>query len=380
MVTWRTAVGAGAALLLFGSGALAQDAAPGADAEPPAQARVAAEPRPFVFHAPVSIAPAHRAVLLYANVEHAHLVKRALVVYRTTANPTLREVVFERADPGPFVATIPAEDVRPGHVEYTVELETTTGDRWSIFAARSRLHSVLVPDDLTDLRERASAERLGGRRSVTFARGEYVSFGSSSAVVTTTGGTVLRAQHEIRDRYWRIEGGYAHRPLRDVTEFGVRLGVLRGESPVPDVEDEEQFKVGLNYASPWVTLRAANFFHLRGDFLTSVTEVGFSLGGGAAIIAGDPLGSRLTVGFESIRVFGTRFFSRMDVQLGDTVTIAPVVEVTNMPHADRYGVRLLSELQLTTRGGFGIAGQFGYQARDSTRGGAGGGVTVSYAF
>jgi hypothetical protein len=57
-----------------------------------------------------------------------------------------------------------------------------------------------------------------------------------------------------------------------------------------------------------------------------------------------------------------------------------MVEVTNMPHADRYGVRLLSELSFQLGGGLQAAARLGYQARDADSGGLSGGASVSYAF
>ena len=95
---------------------------------------------------------------------------------------------------------------------------------------------------------------------------------------------------------------------------------------------------------------------------------------------GDPYGSKLTLGFETIQVFGTRFFSRMDVVASDCIIVAPIIEVTNMPSADQYGVRLLGEVAVEVGGGFSAALKGGYQARAATSGGPSGGATLSYAF
>ena len=64
----------------------------------------------------------------------------------------------------------------------------------------------------------------------------------------------------------------------------------------------------------------------------------------------------------------------------DRVTVAPVVEVTDMPHAENFGVRLLGELGFALGGGFGAAIRGGYQARRWTEGGPGLGVNLSLAF
>jgi hypothetical protein len=114
--------------------------------------------------------------------------------------------------------------------------------------------------------------------------------------------------------------------------------------------------------------------------LSSVTEVGFSVGTGAALLIGDPYGSKLSLGFETIQVFGTRIYSRMDIAARRGLMISPIVEVTDMPHADRFGVRLLAEARYDAGKGFGLGFLGGYQARVATSGGPTLGISGSYAF
>jgi len=118
--------------------------------------------------------------------------------------------------------------------------------------------------------------------------------------------------------------------------------------------------------------------------LTSVTEVGFSVGGGGALLIGDPYGTRLTLGAETIgfssTYFGSRFYSRLDILVREGITVAPVVEVTDMPHAESFGVRLFGDAAIALPRGFGLGLRAGYQARRSTSGGVGLGTTASYSF
>jgi hypothetical protein len=365
----------------------APSAAPDKSADSSEQKSEAAPPAtpavPKVHHAPVSVATAHEVLAIRADIEHPELVKRALVVYRTPGVPELKEVEFQRASSGPYVAEIPADDLRWPSLGYAIEIEPMTGSRIAAFASRSQLHEVEVPEDLMDIRERALDERLGHRRSVFSASGDYVSFGTSP-------GQNLNGQTQaLNDHYYRLEAGYTYRPLRFVTEFGVRAGLVRGVAPVevlsasqlgPGQSPEDRFNVGLNYGAPSVRIRLHDQVHLEGELLASVTEVGFSWGGGGSILLGDPYGSKLTLGFESIQVFGNRFYSRMDVVATDRIIVAPIIEVTDMPHADTYGVRLLGEVAIDLGQGFSVALRGGYQARRSTSGGAAGGGTLSYSF
>lgn len=234
-----------------------------------------------------------------------------------------------------------------------------------------------------DARERALNQRLAGRRSVFSASGDYVDFGNSAVETVSPSGVI--GVRNVRDRYFRLEGGYTFRPLRVVTEFSLRAGVVRGTSPVPSADQasatqRDPFAVGLNYGAPSVRVRLADAWHVEGEFLTSVTEEGFSLGAGAALLIGDPYGAKLTLGFESIRTFGTRIWSRMDIPASSRFLFSPIIEITDMPHADSFGVRLLGELSFDVGAGFSIAVRGGYQARLFTEGGASTGGTLSYAF
>jgi hypothetical protein len=189
----------------------------------------------------------------------------------------------------------------------------------------------------------------------------------------------------VADQYWRAEVGYTYRPLRTVAEFGIKIGVVRGTSLVTLTEaDFSRYSVGLNYAEPWIRFRMADAWHLELSALASITEIGFSVGGGTALLIGDPYGTRLTLGAETIgfssTYFGSRFYTRLDILIREGFTVAPVVEVTDMPHAQSFGVRLYGDASLTLPRGFGLGLRAGYQARDFTSGGVSGGTTVSYAF
>jgi hypothetical protein len=136
----------------------------------------------------------------------------------------------------------------------------------------------------------------------------------------------------------------------------------------------------MNYGAPTVRLRLHDLLQLEVEVLTSVTDRGYAMGAGGAVLLGDPYGSKLTLGVEGVNKFGTRIFSRMDIVASRFVTVAPIIEVTNMPHAEHFGVRLLGELDFAPGAGFGFALRGGYQARVFTAGGPSGGLTLRYAF
>ena len=365
--------------------------APALAAEPPPNPftgeRTPGAARPKLHHSPLTSVPAHEPLLVTASIEHPELVKRALLIYATEGATSQREVEFRRGATQ-YIAEVPAEQLVPRWLEYSLELELLDGSRQVVFASRQHPHRVAVPEELMDARERALYQRLGGRRSVFSASADYVDFGTSHATRADAAGNAVGSN--VRDHFFRLEGGYTYRPLRFVTEFSLRAGVVRGKSPVPfddgggdtsgAAKPADPFAVGLNYGAPSVRLRLADICHVEGEFLTSVTEKGFSLGAGAAVLLGDPYGGKLTLGFESIKTFGTRFWSRMDIPATTRVMFSPIIEITDMPHANKFGVRLLGELGFDVGAGFTLAARGGYQARLFTEGGASGGGTLSYSF
>jgi hypothetical protein len=70
----------------------------------------------------------------------------------------------------------------------------------------------------------------------------------------------------------------------------------------------------------------------------------------------------------------------MDIAVVERVMISPMIEVTDMPHAEAFGVRLLGEAAFVLGGGFAAGVRGGYQARKSTSGGPSFGGHVALAF
>jgi hypothetical protein len=331
-----------------------------------------------VHHAPIAVANPHEDLQVKASIDRANLLRRAILVYRSAAG-VVREAVFQRAADGPYMAIVPAADMLSPWMAYAIEVEDLNGVRSSAFASREAMQNVQVADEIGDLRERAMARRHDNRRSVVTASAEYVYFGRTSVPVTTKDNPTLHNE-KVPDQYYRIEGAYTYRPWRTIAEFSIRIGAVRGTSIVEGEQDRSKYDVGLNYGSPSVRFRLHDAWHLEGWFLTSVTEVGFSAGAGGALLIGDPYGSKLTIGGESIRTFGSRFYTRMDIQANRWMQVAPIVEVTDMPHAERVGVRLLGEARFDVGSGFYAGVRGGYQARLSTSGGASAGLILAYAF
>ncbi len=383
---------AGAIALLLGAFA----APASADEAPPAPLQPAGEkpssPQvPEVHHAPVASTFQHEPLKIVARLDHPELVRSMSLVLRN-AEGKWRTTPFLRAAED-YVAVVPGAEIEPPGLGYTIEIERLDGAVIAGFASRAAPFPILVIEDRADARERAAMERLLGRRSVATFSAELVRFGTTAGRSPIPCGVGQQGcapgqaiTPVINDQYFRIEAGYTYRPMRTVAEFSLRGGVVRGQSLVGSVAvyDVDSYKVGLNYASPSVRFRLADAWHLDVSGLTSITEVGFSVGGGSALLIGDPHGSRLTLGFETIgfkeQYFGSRFYTKVDLTAGERVRLSPQIEVTDMPHAESFGVRLLGDVSVDIARGFSATMRGGYQARRSTSGGPTLGASLSLGF
>ncbi len=333
----------------------------------------------IVHHAPIAAVEENEPIPIRIRVERADRAKRVLLVYQNGSG--IHEVAFERSEQEgaeAYAAEIPGSEVHAPKIGYAIVVEGVDGVRHDAFASRAAMHDVQILEDEGDLRERAQLERIGHRRSLLTLSTEYAYFGTENATVTGPNGTLSTTP--VRDEYWRVDGSYTYRILRTVAEFGMSFGVVRGSAIVPSSSNPNDFNVGLNYGAPRIRFRATDWLHFDLELLTSITEVGFAVGGGGDVILGSPYETHVTLGVEGIQVFGVRGWARLDIPAGHRFTIAPTVEVTNMPHASDAGVRLLLDASVNVGKGFSLGLRAGYMARTFDNGGFGGGAQVGYAF
>lgn len=359
-VPWGVALALGVAL----------SAAPVSAAEP--------EVLPELQHTPVSTARASQPLELALELTHPELLRRAVLLHRSPGEANFHEVPFQRGREH-YRAALGAESVRAAGLRYAIELELENGQRLPGFASRAEPFDVQVQLSKEEADEKSALMRLNGHRSAATLSAEWVTFGKTRvALVAEPDAAPVSVSQD--DDYYRLEASYTYRPLRTVNEFGVRLGLVRGSAAANASLPDADLDVGLNYAAPWLRLRIDDVVYATGHIVTGVTEVDFSLGVGLQLTLGDPYGANLSVGFEAIEGFGSRFFTRVNIVVVEGLVLAPIIEATDMPNAGHYGVRLLSELGFQVTPELRIAVLGGYQARNAVSGGPSLGTTASVSF
>lgn len=340
-----------------------------------------ARERAVVHHTPLLVADEGRELTLSIDVDGE--IDRAYLVYRRHDEPIGHRPFVDRSA-SHWTVDVPAEVVASPGFGYTIEiLERVDGQehRRAVFASRDELHRVQVSEPMSDIVERRLLDRVDGRRHVVSASAAWVDFGETD-VVTMGPATGVSRRDVSDDHYWRAEARYDYRFLVVLYSLGLRLGVLRGSSPIEDryPTGDDPAGVGLNYAVPELRLRFHDVFHMDAGVIVGVNDEGFAFGGAGAMHIGDLFGPRLTLGFEGIQQLGVTAKTQVHLPVVDWLELAPSVELTNLPAGDRFGLRLLGDVTIRPGAGFSIRAQGGYQTRLSHGGGPTVGGGLGYAF
>jgi hypothetical protein len=194
--------------------------------------------------------------------------------------------------------------------------------------------------------------------------------------------TVSPGQAPLRDRYYRIEAGYAYGFLSRVESIRLTLVRVRGESAqlVVGRAGPQSVLTGIDCGRAEVTLLATEEVRARAALLLGASQRGFEYGVGSALVLGDPQGMNLDLGLEHITTLGTTGHLRMGFLAHERVPMGASVEVSSFPAGHDAGVRLLYDIgyrfgpvtQLSLRGG--------YQGRTSVSGGPSLGASFEYGF
>ena len=334
-----------------------------------------------VHHAPILVAEEETELTLSIDVEGE--IESAHLVYRREGE-SLSHRSFVDESASRWTATLPPEIVTSPGLSYTIEiLERVDGveRRRAVFASRRHLHQVQVAEPMSDIVERRLLERVEGRRHELTASGEWVDFGAAE-IVTQTPGTGVARRSSADDHYWRVEARYDCRFLLALYSLGLRVGVLRGTSPIqerdPTADDPDE--VGLNYAVPELRLRFHDVFHMDAGVIIGVNDEGFAFGGTGAMHIGDLDGPRLTLGFEGGQQLGVTARTQVHLPFVDWLELASSIELTNLPAGDRFGLRMVGDVVIRPGAGVSIRGRGGYQTRFSHGGGPtiGGGLGLAF--
>lgn len=326
-------------------------------------------------------APAGIALQLGAEIDNA---TGALLHFRRAGSPTFTTVPMRPAGAGYYAATIPADAMSDGAIEYFVEATATSGATTSVVGAPSTPVALEVeePSPPDSRPSSANPERSVIGSLLT----DYASFNMKKA----------------NDTVWQSEAQLGVR-FDDTGLRAIRsgFGVYRGRGGTLEDLDElgrSPRRVGLTYGYIEGEVAFASTFALVGRAIVGLREAGINGGGQGFLRFGNDRRTNLLIGGEVLGGIGIRGITQLEWNSFSRVPIMIRSEVTNQPAGVsapeqrpppgapptvstgggevglrtivQVGYRLLPRLVVAARGSF--------QARTINHAGPGGGAAVSY--
>jgi len=276
-----------------------------------------------------------------------------------------------------YVAVLPpAQVATPGFSYYVVE-RMPDGSEHPVFADEASPHHVRVTRTDADELEQERLEAHDGHRSTFSLAGEGVDFGDRQ---------LAPGEKVTHDRYYKLEVGYAYSFFSAVEDVRISLVRVRGQAALfdewamPPQAKTDAIALGIDYGRAAVTLIAHDHVRLRGAMLLGASQKGFEIGGAASIVIGDPLGSNVDFGVETLTTLGTVTHLRLGFLATQSVPMGATIEVSSFPVGEDSGVRLLYDVGYRFDTVTAVTLRTGYQGRTSVTGGASLGLNFDYGF
>ncbi|MDH5671792.1 MAG: hypothetical protein OEZ06_06555 [Myxococcales bacterium] len=280
------------------------------------------------------------------------------------------QAVARRSTEG-YRARIPQGAVQPPGLRYWVVRKLPDGRLEPVFASAERPHRVRVFHDPQRARTLRQEGYRGGKRSSVIARGEYVDFGSRR---------ISASSGSQRDRYYRLEAGYAYAFLTTLEDIQLTVVRVRGEAGVAGAGLVEEAQPGTDYGRARLSLMPLEFVRLRAAVLLGASQEGFEYGGSGELVLGNPYDLSLSLRAESLTTLGYTTALRMGFHVTPRIPMGASVEISNFPVGQDAGVRLLYDIGYVLTPGTRIVVRGGYQARTSVTGGPALGAALRYGF
>lgn len=376
MLTKHTAwtVGVGVAVVAvgatFGAGGTARAQGTAAAPRPPGATSSASGARRIV-HVPANEV-SHEGAELWFWASDPDRLGQIVVELRPTAGGPTTELVAVRGDEGWFVRLTP-KMLPLGGVSYWVVERMPDGSERPVFASARDPHEVTVRQSVLAAYERRRVKERRGRRNRAILSGEYVGLGKRTIRV---GG----ADKVVDELYWRAEASYEYSFFWAVDSVRIHVGRLRGEVVNLNGPAVGASTVGLDYGSADIVWRAHDLLRFRTSVTFGFSQEGFELGGGAAMVIGEPQGTSLTLGVDGVTGLGVTGRLRLGWLVVPRLPMGATIEVTTFPLADEPGMRLLLDAAYEIYPGAYLKIVGGYRGWTSTAGGASIGAEMAFAF
>ena len=334
--------------------------APAATAPPPspptttAPAAAPAVPQLVVrvHHVPTNTVSEEAPLVLLADIEASHLAKEILLYVRTSGVAEYERIVFQRmsTDAVRFSATVPAERIVPGVIEYYIASrgvgQAASEPERLHFASPDKPHPVIIMGESDARWRRDLFAQHFENRSRLQAHVEYANFGWRQSNTGT-----------VNDSYWRAELDYSYRFLGWVYSIRLGAGLLLGQTYVPSMGSLAQIpdparcgqtmhtatdcRVGVYYGFAELRFRLGRLVRWDLRPILGVGPQSFDGGASTQLIIGHDPGTHVGLGIEGISHIGVRGWLRLAWDTVPRIPMSFTIDLENFPNNDAMAMRLM---------------------------------------
>lgn len=344
-----------------------------------------------VHHVPLNTAKNEEPLALLAIIEASHLAKEVLLYVRQRGAAQYERIVFQRmsTDAIQFSATVPAERVVPGVMEYYLAsrgVHQAPADPEQLhFASPDRPHPVTVIGDEDARWRRDLLAQHFENRSRLQAHTEYVNFGTRDSKTGT-----------VNDSYWRAELDYSYRFLGWVYSIRLGAGLLLGQTyvssagslaQIPDPDrcaltnhSATDCRVGVYYGFAELRFRFGRFIRWDLRPILGVGPQSFDGGASTQLIIGHDPGTHVGIGVEGVSHIGVRGWLRLAWDTVPRIPMSFTIDLENFPNNDAMAMRLMMNFAYRFGRHFSVDLMAGYATRGWQIGGPtiGGGLVAEF--
>ncbi len=305
-----------------------------------------------VHHVPTNTVSEEAPLVFLADIEASHLAKEILLYVRTSGVAEYERIVFQRmsTDAVRFSATVPAERIVPGVIEYYIASrgvgQAASEPERLHFASPDKPHPVIVMGESDARWRRDLFAQHFENRSRLQAHVEYANFGWRQSNTGT-----------VNDSYWRAELDYSYRFLGWVYSIRLGAGLLLGQTYVSSMGSLAQIpdparcgqtmhtatdcRVGVYYGFAELRFRLGRLVRWDLRPILGVGPQSFDGGASTQLIIGHDPGTHVGIGIEGITHIGVRGWLRLAWDTVPRIPMSFTIDLENFPNNDAMAMRLM---------------------------------------
>jgi len=330
-----------------------------------------------VFHLPLVEASAGKPVHVTISSTDLVALGQVELFYRQAGDESWHSLGFGQREAGDWVATIPANRVISGGLEYRIVSSKDGGTPVNRFASVSEPQRIRVKGDSTASKYARELARYDGHTSQARVHYRRDDFGDNGNLEDNMWGATTDLTFRVLGTLRALRFGVSRMRAETVTSA---TETSLNDGAATQGEDASAISTGYDAGFAELQFGFSDTFGVSTQVQLGANLESFTAGYRLATRLGMEPGTHVEIYGEGVGGIG--FVGGMGLHW-DTVPHVPMstaIEVTNWPNADQVALRLLTEAQIPVTKAIDLTVQGTYQARTQLLGGFGFGVGSAFSF